>query len=187
MACQNVVGLEPVNWAYLTFNGKPHAAPDPISLLTGGDAGNPNPATDLQMNGGDRLQLHMFDTPAGFKVVLNDLTTGQTGSMTASAANGFQQVLYQPNSKTCNEAPYSFHPEFATSTRATRSSWAAHTYNVAGSDEIGHFEWLRPRQLRTSPARPPRRIRGAGGRRLPLLPGVVLVARPGQRLFGDLR
>ena len=141
VACQNVVGLEPVNWAYLTFNGKPHAAPDPISLLTGGDAGNPNPATDLQMNGGDRLQLHMFDTPAGFKVVLNDLTTGQTGSMTASAANGFQQVLYQPNSQTCNEAPYSFHPEFATSTRATRSSWAAHTYNVAGSDEIGHFEW----------------------------------------------
>jgi len=140
-ACANLVGLEPVNWAYLTFNGKPHGAPDPISLLTGGSAGNPDPTTDLQMNGGDRLRLHMFDTPQGFKVVLDDLTTGQTGSMTASAANGFQQVLFQPNSQTCNEAPYSFHPEFDTSTKATRSSWAAHTYNVAGSDEIGHFEW----------------------------------------------
>lgn len=140
-ACANLVGLEPVNWAYLTFSGKPHGAPDPISLLTGGSAGNPDPTTDLQMNGGDRLRLHMFDTPQGFKVVLDDLTTGQTGSMTASAANGFQQVLFQPSSQTCNEAPYSFHPEFDTSTKATRSSWAAHTYNVAGSDEIGHFEY----------------------------------------------
>lgn len=140
-ACANLVGLEPVNWAYLTLNGVPHAPPDPISLINNPDTGNPNPATDLQMNGGDRLRLHMFDTPAGFKVVVNDLTTGQTGSMTASAANGFEQILYQPNSNTCNEAPYSFHPEFDTSTRATRSSWAAHTYNVAGSDEIGHFEY----------------------------------------------
>jgi hypothetical protein len=140
-ACANLVGLEPVNWAYLTFNGKPHGAPDPISLVTGGSAGNPDPTTDLQMNGGDRLRLHMFDTPQGFKVVLDDLTTGQTGSMTASAANGFQQILYQPNSNTCNEQPYTFHPEFATSTKDTRSSWAAHTYNVAASDEIGHFEY----------------------------------------------
>ncbi|HKC77771.1 MAG TPA: hypothetical protein VKB70_05220, partial [Gaiellaceae bacterium] len=140
-ACANLVGLEPVNWAYLTLSGVPHAPPDPISLIENPDTGNPNPATDLQMNGGDRLTLHMFDTPAGFKVVVNDLTSGQTGSMTASAANGFEQILFQPNSNTCNEAPYSFHPEFDTSTKATRSSWADHTYNVAGSDEIGHFEW----------------------------------------------
>ena len=140
-ACANSVGLEPVNWAYLTHNGKPHAPPDPISLVTNADTGNPNPSTDLQMNGGDRLQLHMFDTREGFRVMLTDLTTHQTGSMTASAANGFEQVLFQPNSKTCNEAPYSFHPEFATSTKATRSSWADHTYNVAASDEIGHFEY----------------------------------------------
>src|SRR6185436_8635657 len=33
-------------------------------------------------------------------------------------------------------------PEFDSSTKATRSSWAAHTYNVAGSDEIGHFEYF---------------------------------------------
>ncbi|HJQ74456.1 MAG TPA: hypothetical protein VJ814_06190 [Gaiellaceae bacterium] len=140
-ACANSVGLEPVNWAYLTRNGKPHAPPDPISLVTNPDTGNPNPQTDLELNGGDRLQLHMFDTPQGFKVVVHDFTTHQSGSMTASAANGFEQILFQPDSKTCNEAPYSFHPEFDTSTKATRSSWAAHTYNVAGSDEIGHFEY----------------------------------------------
>ena len=140
-ACGGSVGLEPVNWAYLTFSGTPHAPPDPISLITNPDTGNPNPDTDLQMNGGDRLRLHMFDTPEGFKVVLNDRTSHQTGSMTASAANGFQQILFQPDSNTCNEAPYSFHPEFSTSTRETRSSWADHTYNVAGSDEIGHFEY----------------------------------------------
>jgi hypothetical protein len=140
-ACGNSVGLEPVNWAYLTHSGVPHAPPDPISLIDNPDTGNPNPATDLEMNGGDRLRLHMFDTPAGFKVVVNDLTSHQSGSMTASAANGFEQILFQPNSDTCNEAPYSFHPEFDTSTKATRSSWADHTYNVAGSDEIGHFEY----------------------------------------------
>jgi hypothetical protein len=140
-ACANLVGLEPVNWAYLTFNGKPHSAPDPISLITNPDTGNPNPATDLQMNGGDRLRLHMFDTPQGFRVVLRDMSTLQTGSMTASAANGFKQILFQPHAKACHEAPYSFHPEFSTSTKATRTSWADHTYNVAGSDEIGHFEY----------------------------------------------
>ena len=141
VACQNVVGLEPANFAYLTFSGKPHGAPDPISIVTGGSGGNPDPSTDLQMNGGDRLRLHMFDTAQGFKVVLNDLTSGQTGTMTASAANGFEQVLFQPDSNTCSEAPYSFHPEFSTSTKATRPSWTAHTYNVAASDEIGHFEY----------------------------------------------
>ena len=139
-ACANLVGLEPVNWAYLTFNGKPHGAPDPISLLTGGSAGNPDPTTDLQMNGGDRLRLHMFDTPEGFKVVLDDLTTGQTGSMTASAANGFAQVNFQPTAATCSESPYTFRPMYSTSSEHTRVPWAAHSYNVAFSDEIGHFE-----------------------------------------------
>src|SRR3954451_7984617 len=47
-ACLGLVGQEPVNWAYLTLSGTPHAPPDPVSLLTNPDTGNPNPATDLQ-------------------------------------------------------------------------------------------------------------------------------------------
>ena len=36
--------------------------------------------------------------------------------------------------------PYNFHPMYSTSSPQTRVIWAAHTYNVAFSDEIGHFE-----------------------------------------------
>jgi hypothetical protein len=91
------------------------------------------------MNPGDRIQIHMHDTPAGFRVDMTDLTTGRQGSMTASIANGFGHILYTPNSSTCQEAPYAFHPEYSTAnTRGT--SWAFHTYNVAMSDEVGHFE-----------------------------------------------
>jgi hypothetical protein len=60
--------------------------------------------------------------------------------MTASVANGFGQVLFQPDAKHCAVAPYAFHPMYATSTPDTRVTWTAHTYNVAYSDEIGHFE-----------------------------------------------
>ena len=59
--------------------------------------------------------------------------------MTASVANGFGHILYQPTSNTCNMAPYAFHPEYSTA-NPRGNTWSAHTYNVAFSDEIGHFE-----------------------------------------------
>jgi hypothetical protein len=72
---------------------------------------------------------------------LSDLTSGESGSMTASPANGFQQVVFEPNATTCSSRPYGFHPMYATSSEHTRVPWAAHSYNVAFSDEIGHFEY----------------------------------------------
>ena len=36
-------------------------------------------------------------------------------------------------------APYAFHPEYSTA-NPRGNTWSAHTYNVAFSDEIGHFE-----------------------------------------------
>ena len=81
----------------------------------------------------------MHDTAAGFRIDLADLTTGKTGSMTASVANGFGHILYTPKSSTCREAPYAFHPEYDTAS-PRGNTWSAHTYNVAFSDEIGHFE-----------------------------------------------
>jgi hypothetical protein len=83
----------------------------------------------------------MRDTGAGVKVSLTDQTTGASGSMTASTANGFAQVLYRPDASHCSEQPYAFHPQFSTSTPHTRAEWTAHTVNVAYSDEIGHFEY----------------------------------------------
>ena len=136
-------GGEPINWAYITKSGKSQAPANPLFTGTLTDpnfkAVNPNLAKDLLMSPGDRIRIHMHDTPAGFQVNLTDLTTGKSGSMTASIANGFGHILYTPNSKTCQEAPYAFHPEYSTA-NVRGNVWTAHTYNVAMSDEIGHFE-----------------------------------------------
>jgi hypothetical protein len=144
-ACNNFVlgGPEPVNWAYVTKSGVSQAPANPLftGTLSAPDfsAVNPDLTKDLLMNPGDRIRIHMHDTPAGFQTDLTDLTTGQSGSMTASIANGFGHILYTPNSTTCQEAPYAFHPEYNTA-NPRGNTWSAHTYNVAFSDEIGHFE-----------------------------------------------
>ena len=87
---------------------------------------NPNLSKDLFMNPGDRIRIHLHDTRAGFRVDLTDLTTGQHGSMTASIANGFGHILYTPNSSTCQEAPYAFHPEYSTANPRGNTWSAAH-------------------------------------------------------------
>jgi hypothetical protein len=61
--------------------------------------------------------------------------------MTASATNGFGEVQFAPTGSRCNNIPYDFHPMYATSSTETRVPWAAHSYNVSFSDEIGHFEY----------------------------------------------
>ena len=144
-ACNNFVlgGPEPVNWAYITKSGVSQAPANPLftGTLTNPNftAVNPNPAEDLFMSPGDVIRVHLHDTPAGLRANLTDLTTGQSGSMTASIANGFGHILYTPNSSTCQEAPYAFHPEYSTA-NVRGNTWSLHTYNVAMSDEIGHFE-----------------------------------------------
>jgi hypothetical protein len=75
------------------------------------------------------------------EVIIHDLTTGQSGSMTASKGNGFGQVLFDPNGSGCTEIPYDFHPMYSTSTPQTRVTWAAGGYNVAMDTEIGHFQY----------------------------------------------
>jgi hypothetical protein len=93
------------------------------------------------MRAGDRLELSIHDSPAGLVTRIDDLSTGKSGSMTASVANGFAQVNYDPNAATCTQAPYAFHPMYSTASEHTRVPWAAHSYNIAFSDEIGHFEY----------------------------------------------
>ena len=61
--------------------------------------------------------------------------------MTASKANGFATVNWAPNAKKCTTTPLNYHPMFSTSSPLTRNFSAAHTYNIAFSDEIGHFEY----------------------------------------------
>jgi hypothetical protein len=144
-ACDNYLlgGQEPINWAYITKSGVSQAPANPLFTGTFANpnfaAVNPDNSKDLLMAPGDTIRIHMFDTPAGFEAVLDDLTTGQSGSMTASTANGFGHILFTPGSSTCQEAPYAFHPEYSTA-NPRGNTWSAHTYNVAMSDEIGHFE-----------------------------------------------
>jgi hypothetical protein len=137
--CLETVGLEPVNFAFITRSGVPQAPPNPVDATPA--TLTPDPARDLFMDSGDVLAVRLHDTPGGLRVVVADRTSGQSGSMTASAANDFGQVLFQPGARTCRVHRYGFHPMYATSSPATRVPWAAHSYNIAFSDEIGHFEY----------------------------------------------
>jgi hypothetical protein len=137
--CLNTVGIEPANFAFITRSGTPHAPPGPLDQTLG--TFTPDPTTDLFMNSGDELTADIHDGADGLTAIIHDLTTGQSGSMTASEGNGFAQVLYEPGSATCHELPYTFRPMYSTSSEHTRVPWAAHSYNVAFSDEIGHFEY----------------------------------------------
>lgn len=142
--CQTKVGLEPSNFAFVTTSGVAQTAADPLN----GDINNKFgifPGTTFQMDSGDNVAIDLHDTPEGLQVIIQDQTAGTTGSMTASIANGFAQVNFDPDTdpahpKTCSSTPYAFHPMYSTSSEHTRASWTSHTYNITFSDEIGHFE-----------------------------------------------
>jgi len=136
-SCLNAAGEEYVNFAIITKSGTSQAPADPLDQTALTFSTTPD---TLEMDSGDTLAVNMHDTPAGFQVDINDLTTGVSGSMTASISNGFGHPLFQPNSATCTDQPYAYHPMFSTSSPKTRVLWAAHSYNVAYSDEIGHSE-----------------------------------------------
>jgi hypothetical protein len=138
-ACLDSVGVEPANFAFVTRSGTPQAPPAPLDVTA--QSFTPDAGQDLFMGAGDALDISIHDSAAGLVTAIDDRTTGQSGSMTASVANGFAQVNYDPASATCTQTPYAFHPMYATSSEHTRVPWAAHSYNVSFADEIGHFEY----------------------------------------------
>src|SRR5262249_16119871 len=77
---------------------------------------------------------------------------GGHGFMVASAANQFGEVKFAPAPSTeCTNIPTNFHPMYSTSSPDTRVPWAAHSYNIAFSDEIGHFDYCNgPKPVPTS-------------------------------------
>lgn len=137
--CLNRAGEEWANFAFITKSGVAQAPPDPLNASL--STFTPDPEQVLYMNGGDVLQISIHDSAAGLVNSISDLTSRQSGSMTASVANGFKHPLFQPAAATCTEEPYAFHPMYATSSEGTNVPWAVHTYNVSFSDEIGHFEY----------------------------------------------
>ena len=48
---------------------------------------------------------------------------------------------FDPERKRLHDHPYDFHPMYSTSSAKTRNVRAAHSYNVAFDDEIGHFDY----------------------------------------------
>jgi hypothetical protein len=137
--CRARAGDEPVNFAFVTTNGVALSAANPLN--TDPAQFTPDPTKVLLMQPGDELLVILRDTAAGFQVRIHDLTTHASGSMTASIANGFGQVIFDPSAVTCAVRPYAYHPMYSTSSEHTRVPWAAHSYNIAFSDEIGHFEY----------------------------------------------
>ena len=89
-SCLDTVGPEPVNFAFVTTSGTPHAPPSPLGATLA--TFTPSATTDLFMDSGDVLAIDIHDGAAGLTAIVNDVTSGQSGSMTASAANGFAQV-----------------------------------------------------------------------------------------------
>src|SRR6516165_10098258 len=140
-ACRKVTNDEYVNFAFIQTDGVPFpkGSPSPLGPFVSTNANT------LRMNGGDELIVTIADTTDGLRVTISDLTTRQSGFMVASGANGFASVKWDPNGTNCDFATHNlahnFHPAYATSSEHTRVPGAAHTYGIAFSDEIGHFEY----------------------------------------------
>jgi len=139
--CQGSVlgGLEYINFAYITKNGVPQGPPNPLNFNA--TSANPDLSKDLLMNPGDKIRVTMHDTTHGLRIDIADDTTGQTGFMVASAANGFGQMQFDPTGSSCNMIPYDFHPMYDTTSPQTRVPWAAHSYNIAYDPETGHWDY----------------------------------------------
>lgn len=123
--------VEPGDVAFIADNGTPTGPPSQQTIATF----TPNAHT-LLMNPGDDIVAIIRDTRDGVLNVVIDLTTGKQGFMVASAKNGFQNTDFL----TCEQHPFSFHPEFSTASPQNGVPWASLFGNVTFFTEIGHFE-----------------------------------------------
>ncbi len=130
---------EPVNFAWIQTNGVPTGPPSPqnadLATFT------PNSHT-LLMSPGDHITVTMADArvpkrrASAFRVTIDDLTTGHSGFMQASALNGFQDTSISD----CSGTPFNFQPEYNTAGRNNIIPWAALQTDISTEFEIGHFE-----------------------------------------------
>ena len=130
--------VEPVNFAFIQTDGVPAGPPSPqlsdLSTFT------PNART-LKMRPGDRLRIHILDAHLrgggrALETRIDDLSTGRSGRMVASAANGFMNTDFA----TCNGTPFNFRPLYSSAKPQNVLPWGIGPYNVDTQFEIGHFE-----------------------------------------------
>jgi hypothetical protein len=129
--------IEPTNFAFIQRDGVPTgpASPQLANLATV----TPNSQT-LLMNPGDKLRVHIFDaTLSGggraLEVHIDDLTTGQSGFMQSSAANGFMATIIG----NCKGVPFNYEPEYNRALPQNIVPWAALLGGILTQYEIGHF------------------------------------------------
>jgi hypothetical protein len=128
---------EPVNFAFIQTNGVPAGPPSPqlsdLATVT------PNART-LLMNPGDAITVQMFDAriPGGHALEARetDLTTGRSGFMIASAANGFMNT----SPADCSGTPFNFQPEYSSARSQNIIPWGIGPYMINDQFEVGHFE-----------------------------------------------
>jgi hypothetical protein len=125
--------IEPVNFAFLQMDGVPAGPPSP--QLSNVSTFTPNRKT-LMMNQGDVLAVTITDTSQGLLTRINDLSTGQSGFMVASASNGFMNT----NIADCSGTPFTFRPEYSSAKQGNQVPWTALEAGVLMQQEIGHFE-----------------------------------------------
>jgi hypothetical protein len=130
---------EPVNGSFIEKNGVPNGPPSP--QLANLASSTPNAET-LLMNPGDQIRLHIFNPAVpgehgahALEAKVTDLTTGESGFIQASAANGFMNT----NILDCSGTPYNFQPEYSTAKKKNLSPWGAGTEVISSSFETGHF------------------------------------------------
>ena len=128
---------EPVNFGFIQTNGVPTGPPSPqLSDLT---TFTPNAHT-LLMNPGDVITMHMFDARIrgghALEARETDLTTGQSGFMIASAANGFMNT----SPADCSGTPFNFQPEYSSARAQNIIPWGIGPYMINDQFELGHFE-----------------------------------------------
>jgi len=129
--------IEPTNFAFIQEGGLPTGPPSPqlANLATF----TPNAQT-LLMNPGDRLKVHIFDSDLdgggrALEVSVDDLTTGHSGFMQASAANGFMATIIG----NCKGVPLNYEPEYNRALPQNIVPWAALEGGILTQYEIGHF------------------------------------------------
>ncbi|HEX9036821.1 MAG TPA: hypothetical protein VF808_07500 [Ktedonobacterales bacterium] len=129
--------VEPTNFAFIQMDGIPTGPPSPqLSNLA---TSVPNAQT-LLMSAGDKLKVHIFDASApgggrALEVRIDDLTSGQSGFMQASAANGYMATLIG----NCHGVPFNYQPEYNTASPQNLVPWAALEGGILTEYEIGHF------------------------------------------------
>jgi hypothetical protein len=128
---------EPVNFGFIQGNGVPTGPPSP--QLSDSATVTPNRHT-LLMNQGDVISVRMFDARVrggrALEARITDYTTGRSGYMIASAANGFMNT----NPVTCDGTPFNFQPEYSSAAAQNVLPWGFGPYMINDEYEIGHFE-----------------------------------------------